>query len=262
MILYTFTHLYTSLHPWCMKVVPTKSQAGDGETQRCHERQRQALNARANAAEPRRVKTRFHPSKRANHRSLGRSWTSWLQVDVFFQWVSKVKMVMASEAHAIFACCSRFGLVGRVHLASMRVHFAEENLYSEKYQDDKYEYRHVIMNQVTAQKVWRLTNGMRRLMPEHEWRAAGVTDQTHGWIHYEVHAPEPHILLFRRPLPNPHPDKVEVTYQPDPEKVAVEVPYQPDQKVMVEVWCVPSMAVSSPWSAISPRGLTFGLHFR
>jgi cyclin-dependent kinase regulatory subunit CKS1 len=31
-----------------------------------------------------------------------------------------------------------------------------------------------------------------------EWRALGV-QQSRGWVHYELHRPEPHILLFRRP---------------------------------------------------------------
>ena len=38
-----------------------------------------------------------------------------------------------------------------------------------------------------------------KLLSEQEWRALGV-QQSRGWIHYEVHKPEPHILLFRRPL--------------------------------------------------------------
>ena len=38
-----------------------------------------------------------------------------------------------------------------------------------------------------------------RLLSESEWRSLGVL-QSRGWVHYEVHRPEPHILLFRRPL--------------------------------------------------------------
>lgn len=38
-----------------------------------------------------------------------------------------------------------------------------------------------------------------KLMTEAEWRGLGV-QQSAGWIHYEIHNPEPHILLFRRPL--------------------------------------------------------------
>lgn len=38
------------------------------------------------------------------------------------------------------------------------------------------------------------------LMSETEWRSIGV-QQSRGWVHYMIHSPEPHILLFRRPLP-------------------------------------------------------------
>jgi cyclin-dependent kinase regulatory subunit CKS1 len=38
-----------------------------------------------------------------------------------------------------------------------------------------------------------------RLMSESEWRNIGV-QQSRGWQHYANHRPEPHILLFRRPL--------------------------------------------------------------
>ena len=44
-----------------------------------------------------------------------------------------------------------------------------------------------------------------KLLSEREWRDLGV-QQSVGWEHYAVHRPEPHILLFRRPLsesPNP-----------------------------------------------------------
>lgn len=37
------------------------------------------------------------------------------------------------------------------------------------------------------------------LMTETEWRNLGV-QQSPGWVHYMLHAPEPHVLLFRRPL--------------------------------------------------------------
>lgn len=38
-----------------------------------------------------------------------------------------------------------------------------------------------------------------QLLTETEWRNIGV-QQSRGWEHYAVHRPEPHILLFRRPL--------------------------------------------------------------
>jgi len=39
-----------------------------------------------------------------------------------------------------------------------------------------------------------------KLMTEAEWRGLGV-QQSQGWVHYMLHEPEPHILLFRRLLP-------------------------------------------------------------
>ena len=32
-----------------------------------------------------------------------------------------------------------------------------------------------------------------------EWRGLGV-QQSRGWVHYAIHRPEPHIMLYRRPL--------------------------------------------------------------
>lgn len=37
-----------------------------------------------------------------------------------------------------------------------------------------------------------------KLMAENEWRGIGV-QQSRGWVHYAIHRPEPHIMLFRRP---------------------------------------------------------------
>mmetsp|Transcript_32281 Transcript_32281/g.38541 ORF Transcript_32281/g.38541 Transcript_32281/m.38541 type:complete len:104 (+) Transcript_32281:105-416(+) len=66
--------------------------------------------------------------------------------------------------------------------------------YSEKYADDNNEYRHVILPKDLAK-----TLPKSRLLNEQEWRSIGV-QQSRGWVHYAIHRPEPHILLFRRPL--------------------------------------------------------------
>ena len=63
--------------------------------------------------------------------------------------------------------------------------------YSDKYDDKDYEYRHVILPQELAKLVPR-----NHLMTETEWRNLGV-QQSVGWVHYCMHAPEPHVLLFR-----------------------------------------------------------------
>jgi len=67
--------------------------------------------------------------------------------------------------------------------------------YSEKYQDSRYEYRHVILPKEVAKKL----PNPPRILSEAEWRGLGVC-QSLGWVHYEIHRPEPHVLLFRRPL--------------------------------------------------------------
>merc|ERR1711934_769054 len=71
---------------------------------------------------------------------------------------------------------------------------AQHISYSEKYQDDEYEYRHVILPRDIAKLA-----AKGRLLSEDEWRGIGV-QQSRGWVPYAIHRPEPHILLFRRPL--------------------------------------------------------------
>jgi cyclin-dependent kinase regulatory subunit CKS1 len=79
-------------------------------------------------------------------------------------------------------------------------HYPEDIEYSEKYADDVYEYRHVILPKRVLKDMMRLMpSNQLRLMSEAEWRGIAV-QQSRGWMHYEVHRPEPHILLFRRPL--------------------------------------------------------------
>jgi cyclin-dependent kinase regulatory subunit CKS1 len=73
-------------------------------------------------------------------------------------------------------------------------HYPDEIDYSEKYNDDLYEYRHVLL----PKNIFK-TIPKGRLLSESEWRGLGV-QQSRGWVHYEIHRPEPHILLFRRPL--------------------------------------------------------------
>ncbi|KAK0463720.1 cyclin-dependent kinase regulatory subunit [Desarmillaria tabescens] len=76
--------------------------------------------------------------------------------------------------------------------------------YSDKYSDDIYEYRHVILPKqlfkmkIIPENYWNADQSALRLLSEKEWRNIGIT-QSLGWEHYEIHAPEPHILLFRRP---------------------------------------------------------------
>ncbi|KAI5711232.1 hypothetical protein M8J75_015284 [Diaphorina citri] len=70
---------------------------------------------------------------------------------------------------------------------------ADDIRYSDKYEDDNYIYRHVMLPPDLAKQVPKT-----HLMTETEWRNLGV-QQSPGWIHYMLHLPEPHVLLFRRP---------------------------------------------------------------
>ncbi|KAL0774420.1 hypothetical protein Bca101_039571 [Brassica carinata] len=90
---------------------------------------------------------------------------------------------------------------------SIRVQFFIKRMarieYSDKYFDDTYEYRHVVLPPEVAKLLPK-----NRILAESEWRAIGV-QQSRGWVHYAIHRPEPHIMLFRRTLnyqaPNPIP---------------------------------------------------------
>ena len=59
---------------------------------------------------------------------------------------------------------------------------------------NRHEYRHVMLPRAIAKDMYRLTGG-QRLLSEEEWRGLGV-QQSRGWMHYEIHRPEPHILLM------------------------------------------------------------------
>jgi cyclin-dependent kinase regulatory subunit CKS1 len=71
---------------------------------------------------------------------------------------------------------------------------SKEIYYSDKYCDDEFEYRHVMLPKELSRIFPK-----DHLMTEAEWRSIGV-QQSRGWQHYLIHEPEPHILLFRRPV--------------------------------------------------------------
>ncbi|KAK5940650.1 Cyclin-dependent kinases regulatory subunit (Cell division control protein cks1) [Knufia obscura] len=75
--------------------------------------------------------------------------------------------------------------------------------YSARYSDTEYEYRHVQLPKAMLKAIPRdyfdPSKGTLKLLWEEEWRSLGIT-QSLGWEHYEVHEPEPHILLFKRPI--------------------------------------------------------------
>lgn len=73
-------------------------------------------------------------------------------------------------------------------------HYPKEIEYSDKYVDELFEYRHVIL----PKEVFKTIRTIKTLS-EDEWRNIGVK-QSKGWVHYMIYQPEPHILLFRRPI--------------------------------------------------------------
>ncbi|KAM7224386.1 Cyclin-dependent kinase, regulatory subunit [Rhypophila decipiens] len=81
--------------------------------------------------------------------------------------------------------------------------FIDSIHYSSRYSDSEFEYRHVqlpkAMLKIIPAEYHDRSKGTLKLLWEEEWRAMGIT-QSLGWEHYEVHEPEPHILLFKRPL--------------------------------------------------------------
>ena len=105
---------------------------------------------------------------------------------------------------------------------SKQTHFPSKSMLIPhcRYSDDEYEYRHVQLpkNMLKAipKEYHDPSKGTLKLLWEEEWRALGITQvrkgqgrisnseyrltrhsQSLGWEHYEVHEPEPHILLFK-----------------------------------------------------------------
>ena len=73
-------------------------------------------------------------------------------------------------------------------------HYPEKIEYSCKYQDKVYEYRHVLLPKELYEKI-----PHKKLLTEKDWRELGL-QMSKGWTHYTIHKPEPHVLLFRRPI--------------------------------------------------------------
>jgi cyclin-dependent kinase regulatory subunit CKS1 len=89
----------------------------------------------------------------------------------------------------------------------------------DRYSDDEFEYRHVQLPKQMLKAIpkdyFDPAKGTLKLLWEEEWRGLGITQvrlargstarpdgwwpssQSLGWEHYEVHEPEPHILLFK-----------------------------------------------------------------
>ncbi|CAK7268711.1 endoplasmic oxidoreductin-1 [Sporothrix epigloea] len=81
--------------------------------------------------------------------------------------------------------------------------YLENIFYSQRYSDAQFEYRHVLlpkqMLKLIPDQYLDESKKTMKLLWEDEWRSMGI-NQSLGWEHYEVHEPEPHILLFKRPI--------------------------------------------------------------
>jgi cyclin-dependent kinase regulatory subunit CKS1 len=92
--------------------------------------------------------------------------------------------------------------IDSIHYSARCVHFLKLPSASKmrRYSDDQFEYRHVQLPKNMLKKIpadyFDSSKGTLKLLWEEEWRALGIT-QSLGWEHYEVHEPEPHILLFK-----------------------------------------------------------------
>lgn len=120
-------------------------------------------------------------------------------------------LVLLSRLHSTHSTyCQRHGRerrqspgastqVGRVHrevrllleVRSSRNSCTFRIHYSERYSDEEYEYRHVILPKPLFKMIPKHffnqdNTGTLRLLSEEEWRGIGIT-QSLGWEHYEVH---------------------------------------------------------------------------
>ncbi|KAJ1533950.1 hypothetical protein HK096_004509 [Nowakowskiella sp. JEL0078] len=87
------------------------------------------------------------------------------------------------------------------------VRLIESINFQEKFSDEKYEYRNI--------KLPRKLLGVMpdffyegRLLSQKEIYSIGIR-QSAGWSHYEIHKPEPHVLLFRRPIRKGNADNID-----------------------------------------------------
>ena len=74
--------------------------------------------------------------------------------------------------------------------------FPDQMEYSEKYQDECYEYRHIIL----TKELFKVIRDIPGLIPERVWRMVLGIQVSTGWENYIRYPGEPHIILLRRPL--------------------------------------------------------------
>lgn len=110
----------------------------------------------------------------------------------------KKKKIKEQKGHCSLTHCKplsgdrKFALLSHPHVAHQQIHGPTQlpTMTTTTTMD-----RHVMLPKDIAKLVPKT-----HLMSESEWRNLGV-QQSQGWVHYMIHEPEPHILLFRRPLP-------------------------------------------------------------
>ena len=74
--------------------------------------------------------------------------------------------------------------------------FLNEPEYSDKYQDECYEFRHIILTKWQ----YKIIRDIPGLISEDIWRNKLGLKVSNGWTNYSRYAGEPHVLLLRRPL--------------------------------------------------------------
>lgn len=123
-------------------------------------------------------------------------WVLSIDSSIFFSFV----VIWGAETHAQLqtaamfelkcSCTSKHNLKIRIFAASLRfIRFIHDFWFFSRVL-----HRHVMLPKELVRLVPKA-----HLMSESEWRAIGV-QQSRGWVHYMIHTPEPHILLFRRPI--------------------------------------------------------------
>ncbi|KAH0479830.1 MAG: hypothetical protein KVP17_001796 [Porospora cf. gigantea B] len=80
------------------------------------------------------------------------------------------------------------------------VAYPREITYSDRLFDEKFEYRWVVLTREAANRAQsKMSRRTGNLLLERDWRESGIT-MSAGWMHFMIHPPETHVLLFRRPL--------------------------------------------------------------
>ncbi|VDM79742.1 unnamed protein product [Strongylus vulgaris] len=134
--------------------------------------------------------------RRGEAESMGESGTATrevqkivmiMQVDIF-HWFF---FILSHGYDFAFALLMNYFVVDLL-IAGIMTTGSNDFYYSNKYEDDEYEYRHVHVTKEVAKLIPK-----NRLMSETEWRSLGIQQ-----VVFLFTFTKRHVLLFRRPLPN------------------------------------------------------------